>query len=262
MAQQQGLLTITGYVGGQPTQFNREGMPHASSFRLASTRHYFDGRTQQWKDLPTTWITVKAYRGLSESICQSFKKGEPVIVTGVLAAESWVDQNGKQQSKLVMEANAAGHDLSYGVSTFRKLAKKNDSGQQDAQPGQALGRDPYAKPPNSGAKLQSMRWTGRVPALTSKAARRPVRIATPPNPYVRNSAAMASDDCLTLMRSLAWPVTRCARVAPVRATCRRRAARQTPCGTGPHYGRCRSYGIRRGSAGRSADTAPPTRRDS
>jgi len=55
-------------------------MPHASSFRLASTRHYFDGRTQQWKDLPTTWITVKAYRGLSESICQSFKKGEPVIV--------------------------------------------------------------------------------------------------------------------------------------------------------------------------------------
>lgn len=145
MAQQQGLLTITGYVGGQPTQFNREGMPHASSFRLASTRHYFDGRTQQWKDLPTTWITVKAYRGLSESICQSFKKGEPVIVTGVLAAESWVDQNGKQQSKLVMEANAAGHDLSYGVSTFRKLAKKNDSGQQDAQPGQALGRDPYVQ---------------------------------------------------------------------------------------------------------------------
>lgn len=145
MAQQQGLLTITGYVGGQPTQFNREGMPHASSFRLASTRHYFDGRTQQWKDLPTTWITVKAYRGLSESICQSFKKGEPVIVTGVLATESWVDQNGKQQSKLVMEANAAGHDLSYGVSTFRKLAKKNDSGQQDAQPGQALGRDPYVQ---------------------------------------------------------------------------------------------------------------------
>ena len=40
-------------------------------------------------------------------------------MTGVLAAESWVDQNGKQQSKLVMEANAAGHDLSYGVSTFR-----------------------------------------------------------------------------------------------------------------------------------------------
>ena len=47
MAQQQGLLTITGYVGANPVPFNREGMPHASSFRLASTRHYFDNRAQQ-----------------------------------------------------------------------------------------------------------------------------------------------------------------------------------------------------------------------
>ena len=134
MAQQQGLLTVTGYVGANPTQFNREDMPHASSFRLASTRHYFDGRTQQWKDLPTTWITVKAYRGLSESICQSFKKGEPVIVTGVLAAENWVDPSGTQQSRLVMEANAAGPDLNYGVSTLRRLAKQNDQqNPQDAQ---------------------------------------------------------------------------------------------------------------------------------
>ena len=143
MAQQQGLLTVTGYVGGNPTQFNREGMPHASSFRLASTRRYFDGRTQQWKDLPTTWITVKAYRGLSESICQSFKKGEPVIVSGVLASENWVDQNGKHQSKLVMEANAAGHALNYGVSTLRRFAKQNDG--QDARVERTSARDPYVR---------------------------------------------------------------------------------------------------------------------
>ena len=143
MAQQQGLLTVTGYVGGNPTQFNREGMPHASSFRLASTRRYFDGRTQQWKDLPTTWITVKAYRGLSESICQSFKKGEPVIVSGVLASENWVDQNGKHQSKLVMEANAAGQDLNYGVSTLRRFAKQNDG--QDARVERTSARDPYVR---------------------------------------------------------------------------------------------------------------------
>lgn len=55
MAQQQALITITGYVGANPTQFNKDGMPHASSFRMASTRRYFDNRTQQWKDLPTTW---------------------------------------------------------------------------------------------------------------------------------------------------------------------------------------------------------------
>lgn len=34
-----------GYVGANPTQFNKDGMPHASSFRMASTRRYFDNRT-------------------------------------------------------------------------------------------------------------------------------------------------------------------------------------------------------------------------
>lgn len=133
MAQQQALITITGYVGANPTQFNRDGMPHASSFRMASTRRYFDNRTQQWKDLPTTWITVKAYRNLSENICQSLKKGEPVIVMGALATETWADQNGKPQSRIVLEASAAGHDLNRGVTTLRKFVKPNDQHQPEAK---------------------------------------------------------------------------------------------------------------------------------
>lgn len=138
MAQQQGLLTITGYVGANPVPFNREGMPHASSFRLASTRHYFDNRAQQWRDLPTTWITVKAYRTLSENICQSFKKGEPVIVTGVLATETWNGENGESRSRTVLEASNAGHDLNYGVTALRRFAKPNA--------GVQIGVDPYTNP--------------------------------------------------------------------------------------------------------------------
>lgn len=132
MAQQQGLLTITGYVGANPVPFNREGMPHASSFRLASTRHYFDNRAQQWRDLPTTWITVKAYRTLSENICQSFKKGEPVIVTGVLATETWNGENGESRSRTVLEASNAGHDLNYGATALRRFAKPNAANAESA----------------------------------------------------------------------------------------------------------------------------------
>jgi len=130
MAQQQCLVTVTGYVGANPVPFNKEGNPHASSFRLASTRRYFDGRTQQWRDLPTTWITVKSYRALSENICQSFKKGEPVVVSGLLAMEAWTDQNGRNQSKIVLEANAAGHDLNYGITTWRRIARQNGDAQR------------------------------------------------------------------------------------------------------------------------------------
>ena len=126
MAQQQALITITGYVGANPTQFNKDGMPHASSFRMASTRRYFDNRTQQWKDLPTTWVTVKAYRNLSETICQS--------------------QNGKPQSRIVLEASAAGHDLNRGVTTLRKFVKPNDQHQPEAKGTEPrVGADPFVR---------------------------------------------------------------------------------------------------------------------
>ena len=146
MAQQQALITITGYVGSNPTQFNKDGMPHASSFRMASTRRYFDNRTQQWKDLPTTWITVKAYRNLSENICQSLKKGEPVIVVGSLATETWADMNGKPQSRIVLEASAVGHDLNRGVTTLRKFVKPNDQAQPETKGMEPqVGVDPFAR---------------------------------------------------------------------------------------------------------------------
>lgn len=139
-------ITITGYVGANPTQFNKDGMPHASSFRMASTRRYFDNRTQQWKDLPTTWITVKAYRNLSENICQSLKKGEPVIVVGSLATETWTDMNGKPQSRIVLEASAAGHDLNRGVTTLRKFIKPNDQSQPETKSTEPqVGVDPFAR---------------------------------------------------------------------------------------------------------------------
>ncbi|ETY71026.1 single-stranded DNA-binding protein [Bifidobacterium moukalabense] len=161
MAQQQGLLTITGYVGANPVPFNREGMPHASSFRLASTRHYFDNRTQQWRDLPTTWITVKAYRTLSENICQSFKKGEPVIVTGVLATETWNGENGEPRSRTVLEASNAGHDLNYGATALRRFAKPNAANAEatarnsvaPSNAGAPIGADPYANPQSTAGAM-------------------------------------------------------------------------------------------------------------
>lgn len=124
MAQQQAIVTITGFVGNKPEQYNKDGMPHASRFRLASTRSYLDQRTQTWKDLPTTWITVKSYRQLSENVCQSLNKGDAAIVTGVLSTEVWANEQGEMRSRTVLEASSVGHDLNYGTTYLRKWTEK------------------------------------------------------------------------------------------------------------------------------------------
>jgi single-strand DNA-binding protein len=94
--------------------------------RLASTRSYYDAKSQLWKELPTTWISVKAHRSLANNVLASVHKGDPVIVTGTLGMDEW-SKDGQPQSSLVIEANAIGHDLSLGSTSFSKLGNRSGS---------------------------------------------------------------------------------------------------------------------------------------
>ena len=65
---------------------------------------------------------------------------------GALATETWADQNGKPQSRIVLEASAAGHDLNRGVTTLRKFVKPNDQHQPEAKGTEPrVGADPFVR---------------------------------------------------------------------------------------------------------------------
>ncbi|MCI1649901.1 single-stranded DNA-binding protein [Bifidobacterium tibiigranuli] len=127
---QQGIITITGFVGANPIGFGREGKTGGCSFRVGSTRSYFHAASGEWKDQPTTWLTVKAFRTLAVNVLASVRKGDPVIVSGLLNTEEW-QQDGGNRSRIVIEASAIGHDLSRGVGSFQR---------QNAQRGQTPGQ--------------------------------------------------------------------------------------------------------------------------
>ena len=111
MAIQQGQITITGFLGSEPTPLGmHDGARAACRFRLACTRGYRDG-AGRWQSLPTTWITVKAFRELALNIVNSLHKGQAVIVVGVLSTEEWKDEDGNPRSHTFIEASNVGHDL-------------------------------------------------------------------------------------------------------------------------------------------------------
>ncbi|MDN6271702.1 MAG: single-stranded DNA-binding protein [Bifidobacterium crudilactis] len=87
MGIQQGLVTITGYVAKEPRRVGDPGRTPLCVMRLASTRSYYDAKSQLWKELPTTWISVKAHRSLANNVLASVHKGDPVIVTGTLGMD-------------------------------------------------------------------------------------------------------------------------------------------------------------------------------
>ncbi|MDF7641343.1 single-stranded DNA-binding protein [Bifidobacterium sp. ESL0784] len=117
---QQGTVTVSGFMGANPQSFGKEGSSAAATFRIGCTTRYFNPAVNEWRDRPTTWITVKVFRQLADNVLSSLKKGDPVIATGNLATEEWT-RDGTKHSRMVMEATSVGHDLSFGISAFQRV---------------------------------------------------------------------------------------------------------------------------------------------
>lgn len=115
------MTVLRGRVGTEPRRFETSN-GCGCSFRMASTRRYYDRNAQEWKDGPTLWITVKAFRTLAQNALASVHKGQPVIVAGMLAAEEWED-DGTQRFSTAVYADSLGHDLARGTSQFSKVAR-------------------------------------------------------------------------------------------------------------------------------------------
>lgn len=116
------ILTFHGRVGTKVEL--REGAVPWVIFRVASTPSYFDQTTRQWRDLETTWISVKAWRSLAQNVAESLEVGDPIIVTGKMRTERWTSQDGEARESTVLEANLIGHDLTWGVTKLRKVERQ------------------------------------------------------------------------------------------------------------------------------------------
>src|SRR5690606_30417634 len=93
-------------------------------FRVGSTPSQWDQATRAWRDLPTTWLSVKAFRQLAQNAADSLQVGDPVVVIGRLRTETWTSKEGEPRESLVIEAGLIAHDLSRGVTRFRKVDRQ------------------------------------------------------------------------------------------------------------------------------------------
>jgi len=159
-------VTVVGWVGSDLRTYHLDGVggvPYAQ-FRLASTRRVLDRQSGAFRDGPTLWFTVKAWRAAAVNLDASLAKGDPVVVVGRLGQSEWVAQDGAPRSELVLEALAVGHDLSFGTTKFRRTLsgpRRAREDQADAVPddvsglaeatdgpGPVLTDDPWASTPD------------------------------------------------------------------------------------------------------------------
>jgi single-strand DNA-binding protein len=114
------LVTLVGHVATEPALRITTGGARVTSFRLASTERRFDKGLNAWRDAYTTFFTVTTWRTMAENVSSSVLKGQPVVVHGRLRDSSYEAKDGQWRTVLEVEAFALGHDLSRGVSDFKK----------------------------------------------------------------------------------------------------------------------------------------------
>lgn len=127
-------ITVTGVVGSDPrVHVTTQGLA-ITSFRLASTRRYFDRAKGSWEDGETNWYTVSAFRQLAQNTAASVAKGERVVVHGRLRLRAW-ESGEKSGTAIEIEADAIGHDLTWGTTQLTKvrLAREAADGGQPAE---------------------------------------------------------------------------------------------------------------------------------
>lgn len=136
-------LTLVGWVATEPKHYTGAGTTPFTSFRMASTRRYFDRAQNAWVDGRTEWFTIKAWRQQAFNVAASLRKSDPVIVHGRLATEEWTGPEGPRTS-LVVEALAIGPDLTFGEAKFMRTVHLTAAGQTAEQGGEPTGEQDQA----------------------------------------------------------------------------------------------------------------------
>jgi len=113
------IVTVSGLVATTPRHLvTQDGLP-ITSFRIAASHRRFDRTANKWVDGETNWFTVTAFRQLAINSAGSISKGERVLVTGKLRVRDW-DNGERAGTSVEVEAEALGHDLTWGTAVFTR----------------------------------------------------------------------------------------------------------------------------------------------
>jgi single-strand DNA-binding protein len=113
------FITLTGLIATPIKALTTSEGLAITSFRLASHQRRFDRAQNKWVDSETNWYSVTAFRQLATNAALSVHQGDRIVVTGKMHIREW-ESNGKKGITAEVDAEAIGHDLSWGTAAFSR----------------------------------------------------------------------------------------------------------------------------------------------
>lgn len=118
--------TVVTLVGNAATGVEYRETPTGgvARFRFAVTPRRWDRRNSAWTDGSTSFYTVCAWRNLGANLTASVNVGDPLVVHGRLRVRDEA-KDGQRRTFVDIDALSIGHDLTWGTSAFKRVARAN-----------------------------------------------------------------------------------------------------------------------------------------
>lgn len=133
--------TIMGNATADPTEHKQGDGSITAKVRVAVTGRYYDSTAQDFSDRKTEFVTVFARRGLARNVLASVHRGQPLVVTGRLHTSEWTGEDSTTRHSLTLQAEAIGHDLTFGTSVYTRPVRSSDVPNMDPDTGEVLPDD-------------------------------------------------------------------------------------------------------------------------
>lgn len=109
-------ITVVGNLTADPElRFTPNGAAVAN-FTVASTPRTYDKQSQQWVDGDALFLRCNIWREPAENVAESLKKGDRVMVTGVLKQRSFENREGEKRSVIEVDAEEVGPSLKFATA--------------------------------------------------------------------------------------------------------------------------------------------------
>lgn len=133
-------ITVIGNLTADPElRFTPSGAA-VSGFTVASTPRVFDKQTSEWKDGDTTFLRCSVWRQPAEHVAESLRKGDRVVVVGVLRQRNYETNEGEKRTVYEVTADEVAASLK-----FREIKH----GERPSRASSPAPDDPWATPSQS-----------------------------------------------------------------------------------------------------------------
>lgn len=134
--------TVIGNLTADPElRFIQNGKA-VSNFTVASTPRSYNRDRNEWVDGDALFMRCSVWGAVAENVAESLKRGDRVVVTGLLKQKNW-EKDGQKRSSVELEVDEVGPSLKWATARVTRTTSGSSNSGGSSTRSSAPSNDPW-----------------------------------------------------------------------------------------------------------------------